>query len=616
MPPTRSAAALLFAAGECDNPESMSTAPARVLANFHLPPMAGIIAHTFGDYTPAGPDPLWRQDAERRNLSEILPLIPAFERPDALVIASPEYLPIPPDVAAFPGAKILLITDWNVCLRFLPDMLGLFDYCFTDWPGYRLLQKAGIRNIHHQAMFGHDASVFRPLDRQRNLDVSFCGNLNSGLHLERNRLLARVARWAGPRPVHLRQAFEAEYVEVLNRSRLVFNYSIRGEANMRLFEAMACGAVPLVEATNQEAAILFQEGRHFFRYEAGRLETRLDELLADPARIAAVGAAAKAAVAGHTKASQMRALLETVGRESAARPGGAPSPPQTEPAKALAKLRVLGANYTLAEAIDELQNRSAGMPGLDAETLPACVLTFLEGSSEGGTAGAEAFLERFISDGRQPAWMGAFLRMRLELCRRSWQATLDLARLCLESLAGMAAPATESPADRLERLRGVYGRFFPPIGLGKGFNTDINQAYRHDLTTPAPGWEGFIGLLQAHCRVAQARALLALGRPAEAYAAAAAIPAERFVSLDALSLRADALRRMVDTPRLREVLAEALRAKPLDTGVWDQAAEALMGSGDKPALLALLEDLSVLARHFLPEAQAEKVRERLAQERG
>ncbi|MEO7958256.1 MAG: glycosyltransferase, partial [Fibrobacteria bacterium] len=378
----------------------MSTPKTRVLTNLYLPPAEGYVLRTFGDYLPGGLEkskPAWRAEKERRPLAEILPLIPAAERPDILILTSPEYLPIPVDVADFPGLKILLITDWNVCLRFLPDLCPLFDFCFTDWPGYRLLRKAGIANVHHQPLFGHDPAAFLDQGKPRNLDVSFCGNLNAGLHGERNRLLARLGAWGAARPgrsIHLRQAFNQDYLDVLNRSRLVFNYSIRGEANMRLFEAMACGAVPLVEASNQETAILFQEGRHYFRYEPGTLEATIESLLADPARIASVADAARTAVARHTKGDQVRSLLDHAVREAgkggilqgntgvtlAPPPPGAraASIPSLESLKALIKLRVLGAAYTMPEALAELQSRGESLPGLAAETLPAALISLIE----------------------------------------------------------------------------------------------------------------------------------------------------------------------------------------------------------------------------------------------
>lgn len=589
----------------------MPALPARVLSNLYLPSPPGVAIRAFSDYPPPGADPGRPDPASAgRALKDILPLIPASERPDALIIASPEYLPIPVDIASFPGAKILLITDWNVCLRFLPDLCPLFDFCFTDWPGYRLLRRAGVANVFHQPLFGHDPGGFRDLGLARNLDVSFCGNLNASMHGERNRLLARVARWAGSRPVHLRQAFGRDYVEVLNRSRLVFNWSIRGEANMRLFESMACGAVPLVEASNQEAAILFQEGKHYFRYHPDRLEARLDELLSDPARIAAAADAARTEVARHSKAEQMRALLETAGRESAGRK--APADPGPEAAKALAKLRMLGSTYTLAQAIAEIQSLSPALPGLDAETLPATLLTLLEGEADALPA-AEAFLEKRLADDRQPAVVAAFLRMRLEARRGRWEAVLAQGDACLRALAPLRAPAGGDPGAPPARLRDLYGRYYPPIHLGKGLNTDINRAYREDLA--GTGWEAYARLLEALCRDAQARALRALGRAAEGLALAGALPDGDYVSVDARAARAAAAEAAGDPGRALREWEAAFAERPLETGVWDKLAEALMRAGDRRALIAFLEDIRILARAFLPEDQAERVRARLESER-
>ena len=470
----------------------MAELRARVLSNVHLPSVPGFSIQAFGKYLPdAVPAPIWRAEMERRSLAEILPLIPQSERPDILLLSSPEYLPIPVDIADFPGLKILLITDWNVCLRFLPDLCPLFDFCFTDWPGYRLLKKSGVANIHHQPLFGHDPETFRGQDLIRNLDVSFCGNLNSGLHGERNRLLARLAKWGTPkhgRAVHLRQAFGADYVQVLNRSKLVFNYSIRGEANMRLFESMATGAVALVEESNQEVGILFQENRHYFRYAPGGLEERLDSLLADPDRLSSVAAAARDAVAQHTKSRQLQNLLAVACRQTplnsttrSVQANAMQSHSDLTPnalsrlkaQKALLKLRVLGAGYTLAEALEEIQLRSQEYPGLARETLSATLLTVLTSQTGEALHTVERMLLQLLADPVFPETLRAFFSLKLAVHRKDWPDTLNHAIRCMELLASSGLEA--------DKVLGLYGYFYPPIGLGKVFNSDLNLAYKQDL---------------------------------------------------------------------------------------------------------------------------------------
>ncbi|MDB5104012.1 MAG: hypothetical protein JWP91_1701 [Fibrobacteres bacterium] len=606
----------------------MPSVPINVLTNLRLPPADGFLLRTFGDYLPGGPDPSWRAEKERRDLADILPLIPAAEKPDILVITSPEYLPIPTDLSSFPGTKILLITDWNVCLRFLPDLCPLFDFCYTDWPGYRLLRKAGIANVHHQPLFGHDPEAFRFQGKQRNLDVSFCGNLNAGLHSERNRLLARLVRWGRERPLHLGQAFNEAYFDILNRSRLVFNYSIRGEANMRLYEAMACGAVPLVESSNQEVGILFQEGLHFFRYEPDRLEENLDALLADPARIEAVSLAARAAVARNTKSEQIRALLSHVGRESAISafrgPGSAGS--ATAPAadaaslKALVKLRVLGSGYTMPEALSELRAREQGLPGLYAETLPACLLTLMESHPGEAMVSANNVLEAMLREGGRPEPVRALLRMGLFSLHGRWPEVLEESQACLKALervesdaSGQGGYASAGTMDRSGFLT-LYAHFYAPVDLGKGVTSDLNRAYRQDIAEGSP--RGYLGLMRAHCLAAQAVALLALDRPREALERAERIPAGRFASLEPNGLITDACRRLGDIPRMREVLRAWFREKPLDTEVWNRMVAGLgEGEGEKAELIAFLEQILGLSRFFLNRDQAEKVRELLESRR-
>jgi tetratricopeptide (TPR) repeat protein len=209
--------------------------------------------------------------------------------------------------------------------------------------------------------------------------------------------------------------------------------------------------------------------------------------------------------------------------------------------------------------------------------------------------------------------VAALLRLRVESRHGRWEAVLALAAECLRELDALRVPPGESAEERLARLRALYGRYYPPIHLGKGFNTDINRAYREDLA--GSGWDGLIRLLSAHCREAQARAHLALGRPAEALSLCAAIPDGAFVSLDLRALKARAAEAAGDPSCARREWQAAFAESPLNTPVWDKLAEAWMRAGDRPAFIAFLEDILILARAFLSADQAERVRVRLDQER-
>ena len=104
-----------------------------------------------------------------------------------------------------------------------------FDFVFTSHrpglPGSRWLP------------FAADPETHRPLNRPKTYDVCFIGNPFLG---PRARTLGalharyRDRMFVGFVPHH-------EMVELYNRSRLVFNLSVRGDLNARVFEPLACG---------------------------------------------------------------------------------------------------------------------------------------------------------------------------------------------------------------------------------------------------------------------------------------------------------------------------------------------------------------------------------------
>jgi hypothetical protein len=158
---------------------------------------------------------------------------------------------------------------------------------------------------------------------------------------------------------------------------MVFNYALRGEANMRLFETMACGAAPLLEEGNPEAALLLREGVHYLSYPRQGLRERLAALAAEPERLVEIAAAAKAEAPRHTKATQLRSAFDFAAGlgpafdGTAARPGRPALASVGERAgiKAIATLRILGCNQSLEGAMWDYQEASGDFPELAYEAV-------------------------------------------------------------------------------------------------------------------------------------------------------------------------------------------------------------------------------------------------------
>ena len=157
--------------------------------------------------------------------------------------------------------------------------------------------------------------------------------------------------------------------------------------------------------------------------------------------------------------------------------------------KALLKLRVLGAGYTLAEALEEIQLRSQEYPGLARETLPATLLTVLTSQTGETLHAVERMLLQLLADPVFPETLRAFFSLKLAVHRKEWKGALNHAIRSMELLAGSGLEA--------DRLLGLYGYFYPPIGLGKGFNSDLNLAYKQDLAMEKP--QGYLNILFAQC---------------------------------------------------------------------------------------------------------------------
>ena len=69
------------------------------------------------------------------------------------------------------------------------------------------------------------------------------GNLSATVQRERAPWLARVARLADRCRVRIAGGvYGEEYTRLMNATRITFNRSIRGEMNMRCYEAAACGS--------------------------------------------------------------------------------------------------------------------------------------------------------------------------------------------------------------------------------------------------------------------------------------------------------------------------------------------------------------------------------------
>jgi hypothetical protein len=109
---------------------------------------------------------------------------------------------------------------------------------------------------------------------ERDIPVSFVGTLDSPANPGRKVFLDAFKKQA---PL---VALSGDYRPVFGRSRIVLNQSAAGELNFRLFQAAACGAAVLTEATGNGLAELFTPGENVLVYERANARSAAQAALA------------------------------------------------------------------------------------------------------------------------------------------------------------------------------------------------------------------------------------------------------------------------------------------------------------------------------------------------
>lgn len=174
----------------------------------------------------------------------VLRRLPFRWNPDAVLIRDAEFYKIPRGLERAPMPVFALVGDYNLSMSSMLPVLGCFDHFFCDTKGVRIFKKLGFRNCEFFCLYGYDPELHRDHGHPKTWDVVFLGNLNHSVQQERESSLFQLALLGRRYRIRVDTGvYGLPYAKMLNSSHLVFNRSIRDEANMRFFEAMGCGAV-------------------------------------------------------------------------------------------------------------------------------------------------------------------------------------------------------------------------------------------------------------------------------------------------------------------------------------------------------------------------------------
>jgi tetratricopeptide (TPR) repeat protein len=234
--------------------------------------------------------------------TQIAALFPDGWRPDVFLHWSLEYNPAPIGIEEADCLTVATIGDWNLGGQAVQIVGGAFDLLIADRNGCARLRKAGFENVLYVPLWGYDPNLHRPLPEvERDLDIVMVGNFNHEVQRERSRWLARVAKLSQYYRICLTSnVYGEEYVHLLNRARIVFNRSIRGEINMRVYESLACGALLFNESDNAEIGDLLTDRVHCVLYDEQNLEQLLEYYLTHPEERESIARAGNEKIAPYT----------------------------------------------------------------------------------------------------------------------------------------------------------------------------------------------------------------------------------------------------------------------------------------------------------------------------
>jgi spore maturation protein CgeB len=196
-------------------------------------------------------------------------------------------------------------SDWRIALA----RDGRFDSVSVAHHGGLALDWG--RNDVYWNPVGCDPKIHYVGAREKRFDGCFIGNFHNNLAGPRVEALDSFFK-ACKGPIFFGNRIFQEVTEKYAESKLVFNRSINGDANMRVFEALCSGSCLVTDRVPDLQRLGFVDGVHYVGYDnpVGAGAAANDLLIQDERRQTIAAAGREFVVANHTYAHRMNVLLQ------------------------------------------------------------------------------------------------------------------------------------------------------------------------------------------------------------------------------------------------------------------------------------------------------------------
>ncbi|MFN8673634.1 MAG: glycosyltransferase [Candidatus Sericytochromatia bacterium] len=202
--------------------------------------------------------------------------------PELIVFTSPEYHMLPIGIEKSKAFLVAVISDWNVNFLFLKDILKFFDFIITDKEGVKVFKNHGFNNVDYFPIFS--LNYIENLDKKdspnKEFDITFIGNVNHNIQVERAKYLYELAKLSLKYKILVTHSvYGQDYIKLLEKSKIIFNKTIRSELNVRVFETLHANSLLLIEDENKEIKDFLVENKHYISYDINNLHIKIEDVL-------------------------------------------------------------------------------------------------------------------------------------------------------------------------------------------------------------------------------------------------------------------------------------------------------------------------------------------------
>lgn len=249
----------------------------------------------------------------RESMSSILTRLDGW-RPDLFVwVDSQAFLPRNLDVLDCPTVCLVGDThtgamDWRI------EYAREYGYVFVMFCRQHIphFEAGGCRNVGWLPA-ACDPWMHGKVEVPKAYDIGFCGQTHRQWHPDRVRLLNRLMESGFNVCVcgKILQEMSLFYCQC----RIVFNRSLNGDLNMRVFEALCSGSMLLTDRLPEDSGLedLFQDKKHLVLYDEASLMDLADYYLSNPVEREQIADQGRWEVMrAHTYAHRVRQIIETV----------------------------------------------------------------------------------------------------------------------------------------------------------------------------------------------------------------------------------------------------------------------------------------------------------------